>query len=75
MSKPVKNEKQLKPAERAKVRQTLDDAILAIVVAQKKPVRIPLSAMEDCSGMYGLKMEVKDGAVILTAERVNLLQG
>lgn len=66
----IKHLSQMKPAQRAMADQSIRDALLAIVVAQGKPVVIPIDQLDQISADHRLVIEVdrKANLVKLTAE-------
>lgn len=66
----IKHLSQMKPAQRAMADQSIRDALLAIVVAQGKPVVIPINQLDQISADHRLIIEVdhKANLVKLTAE-------
>lgn len=66
----MKHINQLKPHQRAAADQSIRDALLAIVVAQGKPVVIPIDQLNEIAEHNRLLIEVdhKAGVVKLTAQ-------
>ena len=66
----IKNISQLKPAQRAMADQSIRDALLAIVVAQGKPVVIPIDQLDQIAADHRLVISVdrQSNLVTLTAE-------
>jgi hypothetical protein len=66
----VKNISQLNPTKRAVADQSIRDCMLAIVVAQGKPVTIPIQDLNEIAANHRLILTVdhKAGLVVLQSE-------
>lgn len=66
----IKHLSELKPAQRAKADEVVRDALLAIVVAQGKPVVIPIDQLNQIAADHRLVVSVnpQGNLVTLTAE-------
>lgn len=69
----IKHLSQLNPTKRAMADQAIREALLAIVVAQGKPVTIPIVDLNMVSDLYRLVIQIEGGAVVLTAEKADLV--
>lgn len=76
MNQDPKHISSLAPVKRALMQQHLQEALLAIVAAQGKPVTIPISALEAVASRYRLLIEVDgegdDAVLTLTPEEFQL---
>lgn len=68
MSQEPKHISKLDAAGKARMQQCIQEALLAIVAAQGKPITFHLSAIDAISRTYRLKIEIEGELLILTPE-------
>lgn len=70
----IKHLSEMNAARRALAQQSIQDALLAIVVAQGRPVTLPIEHIERLSASHRLVVGVDhaSGFVTLTAEKAEL---
>ncbi len=69
-----KHVSQLDATGKARAQQTIQDCLLAIVASQPRPLKISLEDLNEYGAAYRLKIEIEDGSVILTSEKVSLVK-
>jgi hypothetical protein len=65
---------EISPAQRARADEKIRECLLAIVLQQAKPVKIPLAVLDAASSLNRLVISVDGENVILHTEKADILQ-